>query len=187
MKILILIFLASFSVGAFAQDARVASKTANLREKPTVKAQVVSVLPQGTTLKITDKKGNWYNVRTDKNAGWMHAVTLRFTEKSGLKPVTTSKRETGDVPIKAIFVGELNNPTLTISNNSIRPMELILGNVLYEIEAGAEKTIDLKPGSYEYTATSKGLSSITGVKSFVRKRSYTWAFRLTEPNQKVEY
>ena len=183
MKSIISIFLFFFSVSVFAQDASVSSRAANLRSKPSTKSRVVRVLPRGTNLSITDRKGNWYRVRSENASGWMHAVTIRFTEKSGRKPVTTRKRERGKLPIKAIFAGETNNPTLTITNNSIRKLDLVLGNVLYVIDPGIEKTIELRPGSYEFSAEARGLRPIVGVKRFVKKRSYTWVFNIEEPGK----
>ena len=181
MKNLIPLILVLFSFSAFAQDANVSSKSANLRSKPTTKARIVKVLKRGTSLSISDKKGNWYRVKSNRSVGWMHAVTLRFPEKSGRKPITTSRRETGKNPIKAVYAGAVGDPTLTIKNNSIRKLELVLGNILYVIDPGIEKTIDLKPGSYEFTATARGLKPMVGVKRFLRKRSYTWAFNVVEP------
>ncbi len=180
MKKLIPIIIALFSASLFAQDASVVSNGANLREGPSMSARVVKVLPRGTKLSFTDKKGNWNFVRSDKHTGWIHSITLRFTEKSGHKPITTKKPETGKVPIKAVFVGEIGNPTLKITNNSQRKVELVLGGVLYEIAPRSEKNIELKRGSYEYTLSSDGVPSVSGVKKFDKKQIYTWAFNVVE-------
>ena len=182
MKKLIPVIIALFSFSAFAQDATVISRNANLREGPSMSARVVKVLQRGTKLSFTDNKGSWYFVSSDKTTGWIHSNTLRFTEKSGHKPITTEKRETGKVPIKAIFVGEIGNPTLKITNNSQRKVELVLGGSLYEIEPRSEKNIELKRGSYEYTLSSDGVPSISGVKKFEKKQIYTWAFNVDEGN-----
>ena len=178
MKKLVPFVIALFAISAFAQDATVRSSAANLREGPSMKSKVVKVLKRGEKIKTSDKKGSWYRVTSGDSSGWMHAVTLVFPEGSGYKPMTTKKRATGGVPIKAKFIAELGSPTLKIMNKSRYKLELILGGILYEIPPLGEKKIDLKRGSYEYTAIAEGLRPISGVKWFDKNRAYSWSFNV---------
>ena len=178
MKKLVPFVIALFAISAFAQDASVRSSAANLREGPSMKSKVVGVLKKGTKIKTSEKKGSWYRVSSGDQTGWMHAVTLVFPEGSGQKPMTTKKRATRGVPIKARFIAELGSPTLKVMNNSRYNLELVLGGILYKIPPLGEKKIELQRGSYEFTATAEGLRPISGVKWFDKNRAYSWSFNV---------
>ncbi|MCB1025191.1 MAG: SH3 domain-containing protein [Acidobacteria bacterium] len=176
MKYTIPLILALLSANLFAQEARVVSKDANLRERPTKNSKIVRVVPRGLKLELAEKDGNWYLVSFKNSTGWIHSAAVRFTKERNQTPRKTDKKETDSSPIKALFVGELDNPKLKLQNNSKRDIELDLGGVIFEIKAGLQRTIDIARGSYEYIVTAKGLAPIRGVKRFETKHAYSWAF-----------
>ncbi len=83
--ILSLIFVCSFCISNYSQDATVISENANLRGTPTTKGKVVDVLPNDTLVEVIKQKGVWFLVQATDYVGWIHGNTIKLTDSSSLK------------------------------------------------------------------------------------------------------
>lgn len=75
---ILLLLTCVYSVSAQGRTATVISERANLRETPSQDGAVKQEIAIGTTIKVLDKKGAWYVVRTGDLVGWLHGNTFRF-------------------------------------------------------------------------------------------------------------
>ncbi len=61
-----------------AATVEVTVESANVRAEPTTGAAIVAKAEQGERLRVVDRDGNWFEVRTDSGeTGWVHAELVR--------------------------------------------------------------------------------------------------------------
>ncbi|MGE3385080.1 MAG: SH3 domain-containing protein [Pyrinomonadaceae bacterium] len=58
--------------------ATVISENANLRADPVVTGEVISVVPQGSSVEIIRQKGPWFFVSVGSDTGWLHGNTIEL-------------------------------------------------------------------------------------------------------------
>lgn len=63
---------------ALAARVEVVSPSANLRAEPTKESDVVARAQSGDSLEVTDREGEWFEVRTEAGkSGWVHSALVR--------------------------------------------------------------------------------------------------------------
>ncbi|RNC63195.1 MAG: N-acetylmuramoyl-L-alanine amidase LytC [Candidatus Dichloromethanomonas elyunquensis] len=69
----------------FGKGKITASGGLNLRDTPSASGKALQVIPQGTTIEITSKQGQWYQTSYHDKTGWISAefVTITQTYKQG--------------------------------------------------------------------------------------------------------
>lgn len=100
---LVLLLIACVAATAQTRTARVIAQNANLRETPGTTGLAVSVVSEGTIVKVLDEKVPWYVVRIGDRVGWMHGATLLLldditTTLEGEPVRVTAPAETYSVP-----------------------------------------------------------------------------------------
>jgi hypothetical protein len=59
-------------------SATVISENANLRKSPSVTAEIITMVPQGSSVKIIRQRGPWFEVSFGNTKGWLHGNTIAF-------------------------------------------------------------------------------------------------------------
>jgi len=83
----------------YKQGKITASGKLNLRQSPSTTAEILTTIPQGVLIPITDEQTEWYKTNYQGTAGWVHAdyVSILSSESDGLNPETGS--ETTDLSV----------------------------------------------------------------------------------------
>jgi uncharacterized protein YgiM (DUF1202 family) len=169
------------------ETATVSSVKANIREEGNKTSKVIETVNKGTKLIILDEdeNGTWFQVETENNIGWVNGSLIKLddSEKERIrrepKPRPTNKAATGGrSPFQETYTGA-DDAEVDITNDSYKDMNLRFGGVSYKIKSGTSRTINIRGGNYQFTASAPGVRSLSGIKSFNDGYRYSWRFFIT--------
>ena len=149
----------------------VVTKQVNFRLGPGKDYDVISSLPQGSSLFIIslETTNDFYNVidiETDKE-GYIHKSFVKIGNE-------VQKNESG------LFTpsGKTSeyNPSIEIYNNTDLTLTLKLNDKTYSFYSQEKKTISMSPGSCSYRASAPGVMPNYGTENMQSNQDYTWQF-----------
>lgn len=80
LVIMSLMFTLSGTLPALAQAGKVTGDLVNVRATPGTEGALVGTLPQGYLVQIVKQQGDWYQISSDKFAGWIRSDLLSPTD-----------------------------------------------------------------------------------------------------------
>ncbi len=96
--VLVLCFLmiASLTLGyRMPSKGEVTASALNVRTGPGTSYSIITTIPQGTQVEITDVRGNWYKVNVGSNNGaFVHSAYIKVTEMVELDDPEAEKEST---------------------------------------------------------------------------------------------
>lgn len=151
--------------------ATIITAMANLRSEPSDSSEVFLKAKKNDLLVLVDRTpvGPWYNVIDvgSSKEGWIH--------ESVIKIVYTKKKTSGSV-FEARRLETNVDPTIEITNDSYKDLNLRVGRSLYTVPANSKKNIQVIPGSYKYYGSAPGIIPAIGEQIFKSGYAYTWRF-----------
>ncbi len=149
----------------------VVTKQVNFRQGPGKEYDVISSLPQGSSIFIIslETTNDFYNVIDIENdkEGYIH--------KSFVKKIREIKENESGFFTPNGTTSEYN-PSIEIFNNTDLSVTLKLNAETYLFNSHEKKTISLSPGSYVYRASAPGVIPNFGTEHLQSNQDYTWQF-----------
>lgn len=96
---IVLLALAVVAGAAFAyrmpSKGEVTASALNVRTGPGTTYSIITTIPQGTAVEITDVRGNWYKVNVGANTGaYVHSAYIKVTEMVEMDDPEAEKEST---------------------------------------------------------------------------------------------
>ena len=151
--------------------ATIITEMANIRSEPSDSSEVLLKARKNDLMVLVDRTsvGPWYNVIDvgSSKEGWIHGSVIKI--------IYTKRKASGSV-FEARRLETNVDPTIEITNDSYKDLNLRVGRSLYTISANSKRSIQLVPGSYKYYASAPDMIPAIGEQSFKSGYAYTWRF-----------
>ncbi len=89
-------------------------------------------------------------------------------------------------PFQAQYDASVNDPEVTVVNNSEESITVTLSGPAYqclEVAPWASQTIVVPAGTYSFTGTAPGVQPTSGTNGFETSYRYTWTFAIVDTPQ----
>jgi hypothetical protein len=157
-------------------DIAIVVTKATLYESASETSRALLTVERGNPLSLVsrDPVRSMYRVIDVDSAkeGWIGecAVILKLS----------NNRQSGP-PMEEERTGTDADPQLVVSNlEKGTDLNLRINGTLYVIPANTSKTLNLKPGKYEYYAYSPGIRPAFGNDNFTKGMKYSWTFQIVQ-------